>query len=152
VPAFVVAVLHGPNLNLLGRREPELYGRTTLATIDRTLGERAAARGASVECLQSNSEGALIDAIQAAGVGGRVHGLIINPGAYTHTSLAIADALRAITLPAVEVHLTNLARREPLRQQSLCGPACVGTIAGFGARSYYLALDALLELLAERAA
>jgi 3-dehydroquinate dehydratase-2 len=142
-----VAVLHGPNLNLLGTREPGVYGATTLAEIDRTLDERARARGATVESYQSNIEGELVDRIQA--VAGRAHAIVINPAAYTHTSVAIADALRAVGLPAVEVHLSNLHKREPFRRRSLTAPACVGTIAGFGARSYYLALDAALDLLEE---
>ncbi len=140
----LIAVLHGPNLNLLGTREPDVYGATTLAEIDRTLAERARARGATVECYQSNIEGELVDRIQAAA--GRARAIVINPGAYTHTSVAIADALRAVGLPAVEVHLSNLHKREPFRRRSLTAPACVGTIAGFGARSYYLALDAALDL------
>jgi 3-dehydroquinate dehydratase II len=142
-----VAVLHGPNLNLLGTLEPGVYGATTLAEIDRTLDERARARGATVESYQSNIEGELVDRIQA--VAGRAHAIVINPAAYTHTSVAIADALRAVGLPAVEVHLSNLHKREPFRRRSLTAPACVGTIAGFGARSYYLALDAALDLLEE---
>ena len=142
-----VAVLHGPNLNLLGTREPGVYGATTLAEIDRTLDERARARGATVESYQSNIEGELVDRIQA--VAKRAHAIVINPAAYTHTSVAIADALRAVGLPAVEVHLSNLHKREPFRRRSLTAPACVGTIAGFGARSYYLALDAALDLLEE---
>jgi len=142
-----VAVLHGPNLNLLGTREPGVYGATTLAEIDRTLDERARARGATVESYQSNIEGELVERIQA--VATRAHAIVINPAAYTHTSVAIADALRAVGLPAVEVHLSNLHKREPFRRRSLTAPACVGTIAGFGARSYYLALDAALDLLEE---
>lgn len=143
-----VAVLHGPNLNLLGTREPEIYGTTTLAEIDRTLADRAAARGATVECSQTNSEGELIDRIQS--LRGRADAIVINPAAYTHTSIAIADALSAVALPAVEVHLSNIHRREAFRRESRTAAACVGTIAGFGARSYYLGLDAVLDLLDER--
>jgi 3-dehydroquinate dehydratase-2 len=150
VTGFHVAVLHGPNLNLLGTREPHIYGTTTLAEIDRALTERAAARGATVETFQSNGEGELVDRIQAAS--GRAHAIVINPAAYTHTSVAIADALAAVGLPAVEVHLSNLQRREPFRRRSLTAAHCLGTIAGFGARSYYLALDALLDVLEERKA
>jgi 3-dehydroquinate dehydratase-2 len=138
-------VLHGPNLNLLGTREPATYGATTLAEIDRMLAERAAARGASVECHQSNIEGELVDRIQQARE--RAQAIIINPAAYTHTSVAIADALRAVGLPAVEVHLSNVHAREPFRHQSFVAPVCVGTIGGFGARGYALALDAVLDLL-----
>jgi 3-dehydroquinate dehydratase-2 len=143
-----VVVLHGPNLNLLGTREPHLYGTTTLAEIDRTLAERASARNATVESFQSNSEGELINRIQSAK--GHAQGIVINPAAYTHTSIAIADALAAVALPAVEVHLSNLHRREAFRRRSFTGAVCIGTVAGFGARSYYLALEAVLDLLAER--
>jgi 3-dehydroquinate dehydratase-2 len=141
-------VLHGPNLNLLGTREPDVYGRTTLADIDRMLAERAKSRGATVECWQSNIEGELVDKIQAAR--GRAQAIIINPAAYTHTSVAIADALKAVALPAVEIHLSNVHAREPFRQQSFVAPVCVGTIGGFGARGYALALDAVLDLLEEK--
>jgi 3-dehydroquinate dehydratase-2 len=140
-----IVVLHGPNLNLLGTREPEIYGTTTLAQIDQALGARAVASGATVECFQSNSEGELIDHIHRARLG--AHAIVINPGAYTHTSIAIADALRAVGLPAIEVHLSNLQKRESFRRRSFTAAACVGTIAGFGPRSYYLALDAALDLL-----
>jgi 3-dehydroquinate dehydratase-2 len=150
VAAHHIAVLHGPNLNLLGTREPGVYGTVTLAEIDRRLVERAQRRGATVESFQSNLEGELVDRIQQAAT--RAHAIVINPAAYTHTSVAIADALRAVGLPAVEVHLSNLHKREPFRRRSLTASACIGTIAGFGARSYYLALDAALDLLDERAA
>ena len=145
MPPRHVAVLHGPNLNLLGTREPGVYGTVTLAEIDRGLAERAKARGATIESFQSNLEGELVQRIQE--VAGRAQAIVINPAAYTHTSVAIADALRAVGLPAVEVHLSNLHRREPFRRRSLTAPACVGTNAGFGARSYYLALAAALDLL-----
>jgi 3-dehydroquinate dehydratase II len=142
-------VLHGPNLNLLGTREPGVYGTTTLGDIDRMIGERAATRGATVECWQSNVEGELVNRIQEAR--GRAQAIIINPAAYTHTSVAIADALRAVGLPAVEVHLSNVHAREPYRHQSFVAPVCVGTIGGFGARGYALALDAVLDLLEDKA-
>ncbi|HEY7957808.1 MAG TPA: type II 3-dehydroquinate dehydratase [Polyangia bacterium] len=145
MPPRHVAVLHGPNLNLLGTREPAVYGTVTLAEIDRGLVERAKARGATVESFQSNLEGELVQRIQE--VAGRAQAIVINPAAYTHTSVAIRDALSAVGLPAVEVHLSNLHRREPFRRRSLTAPACIGTIAGFGARSYYLALTAALDLL-----
>src|SRR5437764_742179 len=143
-----IAVLHGPNLNLLGTREPEVYGKVTLAEIDAQLAERAQKRGATVECFQSNVEGELVNRIHE--VRGRAQAILINAGAYTHTSVAIRDALAAVGLPAVEVHLSNLHKREPFRRRSLTAPACVGTIAGFGARSYYLALDAALDLLEDK--
>jgi 3-dehydroquinate dehydratase-2 len=138
-------VLHGPNLNLLGVREPGIYGAVTLPDINRQLADRAAARGATVECRQSNVEGELVNLIQAAA--GRAQGIVINPAAYTHTSIAIADALRAVALPAVEVHLSNVHAREEFRRQSFVAPVCIGTIGGFGARSYWYALDAVLDLL-----
>jgi 3-dehydroquinate dehydratase-2 len=142
-------VLHGPNLNLLGVREPGVYGAATLADIDRSLDARARQRGATVECHQTNIEGELVDHIQSARE--RAQAIIINPAAYTHTSVAIADALRAVALPAVEVHLSNVHAREPYRHQSFVAPVCVGTIGGFGARGYTLALDAVLDLLEEKA-
>ena len=140
-----VAVLHGPNLNLLGTREPEVYGRTTLAEIDAALAERAKRRGATVESFQSNVEGELVDRVQQ--VAQRAGAILINAAAYTHTSIALHDALKGVALPAIEVHLSNVQRREPFRHQSLIAAACVGTIAGFGARSYYLALEAALDLI-----
>jgi len=140
-----ILVLHGPNLNLLGTREPEIYGRTTLAEIDAELVERGRRAGAVVETFQSNIEGELVGRIQAAR--GDADAIIINPAAYTHTSVAVRDALEAVALPAVEVHLSNLHRREPFRRESMTAPACVGTIMGFGARSYSLALDAILGVL-----
>jgi 3-dehydroquinate dehydratase-2 len=148
--AIHIAVLHGPNLNLLGTREPALYGTVTLAEIDRHLEERGRARGAVVKCHQTNGEGALVDLIHSAGA--HADGIVINPGAYTHTSIAIADALAGVGLPAVEVHLSNLHKRESFRQRSFAGAQCIGTIGGFGARSYYLALDALLDVIEERRA
>src|SRR5256885_2183584 len=143
-----VMVLHGPNLNLLGVREPGVYGAATLAEIDGALADRARARGATVECHQTNIEGELVDRIQSAR--GRAQAIIINPAAYTHTSVAIADALRAVALPAVEVHLSNVHAREPYRRESFVAPVCVGTIGGFGARGYTMALDAVLDLLEEK--
>jgi 3-dehydroquinate dehydratase-2 len=148
VPALHILVLHGPNLNLLGMREPQIYGTVTLAEIDQQLAARAEARGATVESHQSNHEGELVTKIQQGA--GRAHGIVINPAAYTHTSIAIGDALKAVGLPAVEVHLSNVHAREPYRRRSFVAPACIGTIAGFGARSYSMALDALLDLLGEK--
>jgi 3-dehydroquinate dehydratase-2 len=143
-----IAVLHGPNLNLLGTREPEIYGSTTLAEIDAELTARAKQRGATVECFQSNVEGELVNRIHE--VRSRAHAILINAGAYTHTSVALRDALAGVGLPAIEVHLSNLHKREPFRRRSLTAAACVGTIAGFGARSYYLALTAALDLLEDK--
>ena len=141
-------VLHGPILNVRGPREPEIYGYTTLAEIDAELARRAAARGATVESFQSNVEGELVNKIHEAR--GKAQAILINAGAYTHTSVAIRDALAGVGLPAIEVHLSNLHKREPFRRRSLTAPACVGTIAGFGARSYYLALTAALDLLEDK--
>jgi 3-dehydroquinate dehydratase II len=140
-----VLVIHGPNLNLLGQREPAIYGTTTLAEIDDELRRLAAARPAEVECVQSNHEGAICDAIQAAR--GRCDAIVINAGAYTHTSLAIRDALEAVALPAIEVHLSNIHAREAFRHHSVLAARCVGQICGFGARSYYLGLDAALAIV-----
>ncbi len=136
-----ILVLHGPNLNLLGLREPELYGSTTLGAIDQALAERAGVLGFRVECHQSNHEGVLIDLLHGARV--RCAGVIVNPGGLTHTSVAIRDAIAAVGLPTVEVHVSNVAAREDFRRVSLVAPVCMGTISGFGARSYRLALDAL---------
>jgi 3-dehydroquinate dehydratase II len=137
-----VLVLHGPNLNLLGTRDPSTYGTTTLAEIDAELKRRAGERGADVETAQSNLEGGLVDAIQAAR--GTFDAIVINPGGYTHTSVAIRDAIEAAGVPAVEVHLSNLHAREPFRRESITAARCIGQICGFGAQSYYLGLDAAL--------
>jgi 3-dehydroquinate dehydratase-2 len=141
-----VLVLHGPNLNLLGLREPDVYGRVTLVDIDARLEEIAAARGAELRILQSNHEGALIDAIHAAREW--AGGILINPGGYTHTSVALRDAIGAVALPCVEVHLSNIYKRESFRRHSYISPVALGTIAGFGWRSYALGLTALLDALA----
>lgn len=138
-----VQVLHGPNLNLLGLRDPAIYGKTTLAEIDAELARRAAKRHAIVRCVQTNVEGELVTLIQRAQ--GWAHVIVINPAGYTHTSVAIRDALDAVPVPAVEVHLSNLHARETFRHGSLTAAKCIGQICGFGAQSYYLALDAALD-------
>lgn len=139
-------VLHGPNLNLLGRREPEVYGATTLSEIDAMLVALGAELGASVESLQSNHEGALIDRIHAAMDEG-VAGIIINPGGLTHTSVALRDALLGVSIPFVEVHLSNVFAREPFRHHSYLTDKAVGLVAGFGLSSYLLGLRAMVDAL-----
>ena len=141
-----ILVLHGPNLNLLGEREPEIYGRTTLAEIDARLRELGAKRNAVVESFQSNHEGALVDRIQAARR--TQQAIIINPGGLTHTSVALRDALVACELPVIEVHLSNIHAREEFRQRSLVAGIALGQISGLGAKGYELALEALLDRLA----
>lgn len=142
-----ILVLHGPNLNLTGTREPEVYGRTTLSEIDEHLHELARDRGAVLRIVQSNHEGALIDALQ--GVRGWAHGAIFNPGAYTHYSYALRDAVAAVDYPVVEVHMSLLVARERFRHRSVIAPVCRAQVAGFGARSYDLALLGLLQNLEE---
>ena len=136
-----VLVLHGPNLNMLGTREPEIYGTLTLAEIDGRVRERATALGMEVETAQSNGEGDLIDLIQRAKE--PFDALVINPGGYSHTSVAIRDAIAAVGLPAIEVHLSNPAAREDFRKMDIVAGACMGVVAGFGWRSYVMAIDAL---------
>jgi 3-dehydroquinate dehydratase-2 len=136
-------VLHGPNLNLLGQREPEIYGVMILEEIDQRLVHLGSELGVDVRTLQSNHEGALIDALHEARAW--ASGVIFNPGGYTHTSVALRDAVSAIGIPVVEVHLSNVQRREEFRRNSLIAPVCVGTIAGFGWYSYALGLRALAE-------
>ena len=141
-----VLVVNGPNLNLLGLREPGIYGHTTLGEIEARMRALARELGLELSFVQSNSEGGLVDAIQAAA--GTASAIIVNPAAYTHTSVAVRDALAAVGLPAVEVHLSNIHAREEFRQSSLTAPACRGVIAGFGPESYLLALRAVTALLA----
>ena len=142
-----ILVLHGPNLNLLGEREPAVYGRTTLATIDADLAATARDAGHQLEALQSNAEHVLVDRIQAARADGTAF-ILINPAAFTHTSVAVRDALAAVALPVIEVHLSNPHAREPFRRHSYVADLAVGVVAGFGADSYRYALDAALRRLA----
>ena len=139
-------VLHGPNLNLLGTREPEVYGRATLAEIDDALKTAAHAAGHALETLQSNAEHVLVDRVQAARDDGTAF-LLLNPGGFTHTSVALRDALAAVALPFIEVHLSNPHAREPFRRTSYFSDLAVGVVAGFGADSYRYALDAALARL-----
>lgn len=140
-----ILVLHGPNLNLLGRREPEIYGRVTLDEINSRLVEAGAKLNCKIVVMQSNHEGVLVDAIHDAF--GKYQGIIINAGAYTHTSIALRDALAGVAIPVVEVHLSNIYQRESFRHHSYIAPIAVGQISGFGAESYYLGLQALVNHL-----
>jgi 3-dehydroquinate dehydratase II len=144
-----IGVLNGPNLNLLGVREPALYGRETLSDIEHTLRGVAKELGAELKFAQHNGEGEMIDTLHSWR--GKVDGVVINAGAYTHTSLAIRDALSAITVPFVEVHLTNVYAREPERRHSMLAPAAVGVVVGLGAYGYELALRGLARTIAARA-
>jgi 3-dehydroquinate dehydratase II len=138
-----ILVLHGPNLNLLGTREPSIYGRVSLAEVNRAVEQHAAARGLRVVCRQSNHEGELVGWVQSAGTEGFV-GIVINPGALTHYSIALRDAVSSVSVPVVEVHLSNIHGREEFRRHSVIAPAAAGQISGFGATSYLLGVDALL--------
>lgn len=142
-----ILVLHGPNLNLLGDREPAVYGHTTLAEIDRALTVQAEAAGHTLTCFQSNAEHELVDRVQAAKRAG-VGFILINPAAFTHTSVALRDALAAVAIPFIEVHLSNPHAREPFRRQSYFSDLAIGIVAGFGADSYRYALDAAIRQLA----
>ncbi len=143
-----VLVLHGPNLGLLGTREPDLYGRATLAEIDQSLATLAAELHATVDCRQSNHEGDLVDWLNDTREA--FDGVLMNPAAYTHTSIALRDAIAAVGLPCVEVHLTNIHAREGFRRHSHVAPVCVATIAGFGPASYALGLRGLIDYLRAR--
>lgn len=145
----MILVLHGPNLNLLGTREPEIYGRGTLADIDAMLAQTAKAAGYEVRSLQSNAEHVLIERVQQARDDGTAF-ILINPGAFTHTSVALRDALAAVAIPFIEVHLSNVHAREAFRRQSYFSDLAVGVIAGFGANSYAYALSAAIDHLRQR--
>lgn len=145
-----VLVLHGPNLNLLGVRETSVYGTTTLAEIDRQLASLASDFGVKLEILQSNSESALIEEIHQA-PSKKINGILINPAAFGHTSIALRDALKAVGLPFVEVHLSNIYARESFRHHTYLSDAAIGLVTGFGADSYFLALRGLVEMLGRKA-
>lgn len=143
-----ILVIHGPNLNLLGAREPEIYGKMTLKEINANLNKYAKNKKISLKIVQTNWEGKIIDLIQKAR--GKFDGIIINPAAYTHYSIAIYDTILAVGIPTVEVHLSNIYKREEFRRKSVIAPACVGQICGFGWRSYILAIEALIEILEKK--
>ncbi len=143
-----VLVIHGPNLNMLGKREPELYGKTTLDEINASLEKLGQRLGLAVEAFQSNHEGAIVDRIQDAAV--TQNGLIINPAAYTHTSIAIRDALLLLHIPVIEIHISNIYKREPFRHKSVISDVVTAQIAGFGVRGYSMALEALAKMIQKR--
>ena len=142
---YKLLVLNGPNLNLLGTREKSIYGADTLDTILSDLRDYAAERDVELEAFQSNSEGALVDAVHAAR--GSADGIVFNAGAYTHYSIALRDAIAGVQLPVIEVHISNVHAREAFRHKSVLAPVCLGVIAGFGRNSYFLGIDALLRHL-----
>ena len=144
-----ILVLNGPNLNLLGRREPEIYGSLTLAAINERLEKRAAAAGVAIEFFQSNHEGALVDAVQ--GAEGKADFILLNAAAFTHYSIALRDAIAAVSVPVIEIHLSNIHRREKFRHTSVIAPVVMGQVAGFGAESYLGALEIALLKLSEAA-
>lgn len=143
--AMKILILHGPNLNLLGTREPQVYGSTTLDDIDKKMIGLGKELGVEIKCLQSNHEGALIDALQDARTW--AGGVVFNPGAYTHTSIALRDAISAIEIPVIEVHVSNVYAREKFRRKSLISGVCKGKISGFGWRSYELGLRGLIDII-----
>ena len=143
-----ILVLNGPNINMLGIREPNIYGRETYKTLVEKINQYATMRGVEVECKQSNHEGVLVDEIQAAY--GRVDGIVLNPAAYTHTSIALLDALKAVSIPTVEVHISAVENRENFRQISYVRAACIATISGHGTDGYLEAIDLLCEHLADK--
>jgi 3-dehydroquinate dehydratase II len=147
LPPLSILVLHGPNLNLLGQREPGIYGSMTLVEINRLLEEEGTKLQAKVSPIQSNHEGALVDSIHEASE--QHQGILINAGAYTHTSVALRDAIAAVKIPTVEVHLSNIYRREDFRHHSYIAPVAIGQISGFGAQSYLLGLQALVQHIRE---
>lgn len=143
-----IIVLNGPNLNLLGLREPAVYGSATLADVEALCRAAGARHGVEVECLQSNHEGVLLDALHAAGAGvkkGEVIGVVMNPGAYTHTSVALHDAIKGAEVPLIEVHISNVHAREPFRHHSYVSPAAAGIVVGFGIAGYVIAIEGLLR-------
>ncbi len=144
-----ILVIHGPNLHLLGQREKDIYGETTLAEINKQLQDLAKKRGIQLDILQSNHEGDIVDAIGKAKTN-QFKAILINPAAYTHTSVAIRDAILAVNLPTVEVHLSNIYAREDFRHNSLIAPVCQGQISGFGVHSYILGLEAAISLINSR--
>ena len=143
-----VLVIHGPNLNLLGTREPEIYGQTTLSDINTTLEKLGNRLGLAVETFQSNHEGAIVDKIQQAV--SEQNGLVINPAAYTHTSIAIRDALAMLDIPIIEIHISNIYKREPFRHQSLISGVVTAQIKGFGVQGYFMALEALAKMIDQK--
>ena len=144
---FRILVIHGPNLNLLGKREPKIYGKVSLARMNERIQKEAGRLGVQATVVQSNHEGELVDLIGSAR--GRYNGILINPAAYTHTSVALRDALSACGIPAVEVHLSNIYAREEFRHKSLTAPVCVGVVSGFGEASYLLGLQGLVQALSK---
>jgi len=138
-------IIHGPNLNLLGSREPEIYGTSTLPLINEQISQRASQLGLDVHCVQTNHEGKIVDLLQKAEHDCKA--VILNPAAYTHTSIAIRDAIAAISIPVIEIHLSQISKREPFRHTSLTAPVCTGMISGFGAHGYLLAVEAAALLI-----
>lgn len=140
-----IAIIHGPNLNMLGAREPEMYGAVTLSGINETLLQKAEKNNLELRVFQSNHEGEIVEAIQAASLD--CHAMIINPAAYTHTSVALRDAVLLLEIPVIEIHISNIYSREPFRHKSMIADVVTGQISGLGARGYQLAMDALLDMI-----